>query len=172
MKRCKSVWNRAGAALTLTAALLGALLAAGCAAPPEVSAKAPAKAPAVGEGGADSAFLNDYGIEVRGLHESAHGYILDLRFRVRDPARAALLLDGGKQVQLLDGLRNARLGVPQSPVIGGMRQTSRNHVVYTDRDYFILFVNPGRAVQPGDALQLAVDGKRLGALTVGGETKR
>jgi hypothetical protein len=52
-----------------------------------------------------------------------------------------------------------------------MRQTSRNHVVYTDRDYFILFVNPGRAVQPGDTLQLAVDGRRLGELTVGSEAK-
>jgi hypothetical protein len=150
------------------AALMTVLLAAGCAAPAVEPAQA-AKAP--GASGADSVLLSDVGIEVRGLHRSAHGYILDLRFRVRDPARAASLLDGGKKVQLLDGVRNARLGVPESPVIGGMRQTSRNHVVYTDRDYFILFVNPGRAVQPGDTLQLAVDGQRLGSLTVGSEAK-
>jgi hypothetical protein len=166
MKRFRPGWVRAATAL------IGALMAAGCAAPPASPAH-PAEAPgpslsAPGDGGA---LLSDYGIAVRGLHRSAHGYILDLRFRVRDPARAALLLDGGRKVQLLDGVRNARLGVPESPVIGGMRQTSRNHVVYTDRDYFILFVNPGRAVQPGDTLELAVDGRRLGALTVGGETK-
>jgi hypothetical protein len=152
---------------------MAALLAAGCAAPRATPANAPGvSATVAAPGGADNALLNDYGIEVHGLHRSAHGYILDLRFRVRDPVRAAVLLDGGKKVQLLDGMRNARLGVPESPVIGGMRQTSRNHVVYTDRDYFILFVNPGRAVQPGDALQLAVDGRRLGALTVGGEASR
>jgi hypothetical protein len=166
MKRFTPGWVRAGTAL------IGALMAAGCAAPPASPAHpAEAPGPSLSAQGAGGALLSDYGIAVHGLHRSAHGYILDLRFRVRDPARAALLLDGGRKVQLLDGMRNARLGVPESPVIGGMRQTSRNHVVYTDRDYFILFVNPGRAVQPGDILELAVDGRRLGALTVGGETK-
>jgi hypothetical protein len=47
-----------------------------------------------------------------------------------------------------------------------MRQTSRNHVIYTDRDYFILFVNPGRAVRQGDTLKLAVDGATIAELTV------
>jgi hypothetical protein len=106
------------------------------------------------------------GIVVQGLHLSAHGYMLDLRYRVTDPGKAAPLLDAHKKVQLLDDVRQARLGVPASPVIGAMRQTSRNHVVYTDRDYFILFVNPGRAVKAGDTLQLAVDGQRIASLTV------
>lgn len=67
---------------------------------------------------------------------------------------------------LIDVARQAKLGVPESPVIGGMRQTSRNRVVYTDRDYFILFVNPGRAVRAGDRLQLAVDGASIAELSV------
>lgn len=138
-----------------SAGWLVALLAAGCAAPG-------AAPPAAHNGTA----LAAYGVDVRGLHLSAHGYVLDLRYRVSDPARAARLLDGGRKVELVDAARQARLGVPQSPVIGSMRQTSRNHAVYTDRDYFILFVNPGRAVKPGDTLELAVDGERLGALTV------
>jgi hypothetical protein len=107
-----------------------------------------------------------YGIRLDGLHLSAHGHILDLRYRVIDPAKAALLLDARSRVYLIDGARNAKLGVPQSPVIGGMRQTSRNHVVYTDRDYFILFVNPGRVVRSGDTLKLAVDGTGIAELSV------
>jgi hypothetical protein len=129
-------------------ALLAALIGAGCAPAPIAPAAA------------------DAGIEIRGLHLSAHGYILDMRYRVRDKARAAALLDAKKRIYLVDDVRQARLGVPESPVIGGMRQTSRNHVVYTDRDYFILFVNPARAVRVGDQVQLAVDGHEIARLTV------
>lgn len=107
-----------------------------------------------------------YGIHIQGLHLSAHGYILDLRYRVFDAKKAAPLLDAKKKVFLLDEAHNAKLGVPQSPVIGGMRQTSRNYVVYTDRDYFILFVNPGRAVRAGQALQLGLDDIKIGEVTV------
>lgn len=131
-------------------AALAAWLAAGCAPLP----------PAPAAAGADS------GIEIHGLHLSAHGYVLDMRYRVRDQAKAAALLDSKKKVTLVDEARHAKLGVPESPVIGTMRQTSRNHVVYTDRDYFILFVNPGRAVRVGDRLQLAVDGRQIARLTV------
>jgi hypothetical protein len=130
-----------------TCALLAALLCGGCAQPPVAP-------------------VADAGIEVHGLHLSAHGYILDLRYRVRDKAMAAALLDPKKRVYLVDDARHARLGVPESPVIGGMRQTSRNQVVYLDRDYFILFVNPARAVRVGDRLQLAVDGHEIARLTV------
>lgn len=131
---------------TWAGALLAALMGAGCASLPGAPA--------------------DAGIEIQGLHLSAHGYILDMRYRVRDKGRAAALLDAKKRVYLVDDARQARLGVPESPVIGGMRQTARNHVVYTDRDYFILFVNPGRAVRVGDRLALAVDGQKIARLTV------
>jgi hypothetical protein len=130
-------------------AVLAVAMTSGCASSPTVPAS-----------------TADAGIEIHGLHLSAHGYILDLRYRVRDQARAAALLDSKKKVYLVDAARHARLGVPESPVIGGMRQTARNHVLYTDRDYFILFVNPGRAVRVGDRLQLAVDGRKLAELTV------
>lgn len=115
---------------------------------------------------ADQMAREVYGIRVDALHLSAHGYILDLRYRVLDPQKAAALLDAKSKVYLIDEARQARLGVPASPIIGGMRQTSRNHVVYTDRDYFILFVNPGRAVGPGDTLKLAVDGAQVAELSV------
>ncbi|MDD5364932.1 MAG: hypothetical protein PHR30_06290 [Gallionellaceae bacterium] len=108
----------------------------------------------------------DYGIRVDSLHLSAHGYILDLRYRVLDKEKAAPLLDAHKKVYLVDDAHGAKLGVPESPIIGGMRQTSRNHVIYTDRDYFILFVNPGRAVRVGDTLKLAIDDTRIAELKV------
>jgi hypothetical protein len=110
--------------------------------------------------------LPDQGIVVRALRLSAHGYILDLRYRVTDAQKAARLLDGHNKVELLDQARGAQLGVAESPVIGAMRQTSRNHTVYTDRDYFVLFTNPGRAVRAGDTVRLAVNGQVVAPLTV------
>ena len=107
-----------------------------------------------------------FGIKVKALHLSASGYILDLRYRVTDPEKASPLLDPKRKVYLIDDAHQAKLGVPESPIIGGMRQTSRNYVVYTDRDYFILFVNPGKVVHSGDTLTLATDDLKIASLTV------
>jgi hypothetical protein len=143
---------------TGASALLAALcLAAGCGTSPMA---------AVEDGRQVQRVEAAYGVRIEGLSLSAHGYLLDLRYRVTDPDKAAPLLDAKKTVHLVDDARNATLGVPKSPVIGGMRQTSRNRVIYTDRDYFILFVNPGRAVRQGDTLKLAVDGATIAELTV------
>ena len=107
-----------------------------------------------------------FGIQVKALHLSASGYVLDLRYRVIDPEKASPLLDPKRKVYLLDDARQAKLGVPESPIIGGMRQTARNYTIYTDRDYFILFVNPGKAVHSGDKLTLAAGDLQIAKLTV------
>jgi hypothetical protein len=118
------------------------------------------------EDGRVAVALPEQGIVVRALRLSAHGYILDLRYRVTDAEKAARLLDGHNKVELLDATHGAQLGVAESPVIGAMRQTSRNHTVYTDRDYFVLFTNPGRAVHAGDSVRLAINGRAVAPLTV------
>lgn len=143
-------------------AVLPLLLIAGCAGP----AAAPPASRAAMAGMGMTAPIESLGIVVHGLHLSAHGNILDLRYRVTDPGRAAALLDSKSKVQLLDPRRGAALGIPESPVIGPMRQTARNHVLYRDRDYFVLFVNPAHAVQAGETLALAIDGKAVAQLRV------
>lgn len=136
----------------LCTGLLAAVVT-GCATPPVQ--------PPAGDGLAQS-----LGIAVHGVHLSAHGSLIDLRYRVLDPGKAAMLLEPKRKVQLLDPRHQATLGVPESPIIGPMRQTARNHVVYQDRDYFVLFVNPGHAVGAGDTVLLALDGKPLAQLKV------
>jgi len=155
-------WMRASGSWAGAALLAIAVLHLGACASPPVSETSRSNASPLPELAAEA----QYGIRVTGLHLSAHGYVLDLRYRVVDRERAAPLLDSKKKVYLLDEAHSAKLGVPESPVIGGMRQTSRNNVVYTDRDYFILFVNPGRAVRPGDQLKLAVDNMTIATLKV------
>jgi hypothetical protein len=108
-----------------------------------------------------------YGISVVGLQLSAAGTMLDFRYRVLDAIKAAPLLDRKQRPYLLDPVRGgARLGVPDTPVLGQIRQTARNNVVYTDRNYFIMFGNPGRAVQRGDTVSLMLGQAKIADLTV------
>jgi len=102
-----------------------------------------------------------YGIRIQGLQLSAAGSMLDFRYRVVDPVKAAPILDPKLQPYLLDEARGAKLGVPDTPVLGRIRQTARNHVIRTDRTYFVMFGNPGKAVHSGDKVTL-----QLGQLTI------
>jgi hypothetical protein len=107
-----------------------------------------------------------YGIRVEGLRVSAAGSMLDFRYRVIDPEKAAIVLDGRIQPYLLDELRGAKLGVPDTPKLGRIRQTSRNHKILTDRTYFIMFGNPGKALRSGDKVVLELGDVRITNLTV------
>ena len=125
-----------------------ALLLNGCAtAPPQLTAAEAVQ-------GEQSEVETAYGIRVESLNLSAAGSMLDFRYRVLDPAKAAPLLSQKLKPYLLDEVRSAKLGVPVTPVLGQIRQTSRNNVIHTDRTYFIMFGNPGKAVQSGDKVSL------------------
>jgi len=105
------------------------------------------------------------GIEVEGLRLSAAGYMLDFRYRVLDPVKAAPLLDRKIQPYLLDEASGARLAVPDSPKVGRLRTTSRNKVI-PGRNYYILFANPGRYLQAGSKVTLVAGDARISDLTV------
>ena len=107
-----------------------------------------------------------YGIKVEALRLSAAGSMLDFRYRVVDAQKAAPILDGKMKPYLLDEARGARLGVPDTPVLGTIRQTARNHKILTDRSYFIMFGNPGKALQNGDKVTLLLGELRITDLTV------
>jgi hypothetical protein len=102
-----------------------------------------------------------HGIRVQALHLSAAGSMLDFRYRVVDPVEAAPLLNGKIKVYLVDEARGAKLGVPNSPVLGSIRQTARNQYIATDHTYFIMFGNPGKAVRSGDTVTLLVGDQKF-----------
>jgi len=114
----------------------------------------------------NSAVETTYGIKVEGLRLTAAGSMLDFRYRVLDAQKAAPLLNGKIQPSLLDEARSARLGVPDTPTLGRIRQTSRNGVINTDRSYFIMFGNPGKALQSGDKVSLLLGPVKITELTV------
>ena len=105
------------------------------------------------------------GIRMEGLRLSAAGYILDFRYRVLDPARAAPLLDSKIRPYLLDEASGAQLGVPDTAKLGQLRTKGRNKVV-SNQDYYILFANPARFVQPGNRMTLVMGDLRIENLVV------
>jgi hypothetical protein len=137
-----------------------ALQLTGCATPEAtVAAEAVAQPPT-------AAAEETYGIRVEGLRLSAAGSMLDFRYRVLDPQKAAPILNGKFQPYLLDEAHGAKLGVPDTPVLGRIRQTSRNNKILTDRTYFIMFGNPGKALQSGDKVTLLLGQVKITDLTV------
>lgn len=105
------------------------------------------------------------GVKIRGVRLSAAGFMLDLRYRVLDAAKAAPLLDRKVQPYLQDG-SGARLGVPASPKVGPLRSTRRGGEILMDRDYSMLFGNPGRYLKPGSKVTLVVGEQKLENLIV------
>lgn len=145
---------------TVGAALLVLTLAlAGCASSQHTSAAEDAEA-------TRQLAEAQYGIRIEGLQLSAAGSMLDLRYRVVDPVKAAPILDPKLQPYLLDEARGAKLGVPVSPVLGRIRQTSRNNVIHTDRTYFVMFGNPGKALHSGDKVTLQLGQMKITDLVV------
>jgi hypothetical protein len=107
-----------------------------------------------------------FGISIEGLRLSAAGSMLDFRYRVLDAKKAAPLLDGRIQPYLLDEAHGAKLGVPDTPILGRLRQTARNNNILTDRTYFIMFGNPGKVLQSGDKVTLLIGQVKITDLTV------
>lgn len=153
-------WKRVAAAM----AIAGGIMLAGCATTTEsnYSSSAEMEAPGNDAGSAEGKL----GIRMEGLRLSAAGYMLDFRYRVIDPARAAPLLDKRVRPYLLDEASGAQLAVPDTAKLGQLRTTGRNKVIRDDRDYFILFANPGRFVQAGSKMTLVMGDLRIGNITV------
>jgi hypothetical protein len=146
--------------LLVALALTPMLQVTGCSTTPVVVAADPAAQPR------PTAEEETYGIRVEGLRLSAAGSMLDFRYRVLDPQKAAPILNGKFQPYLLDEAHGARLGVPDTPVLGRIRQTSRNNTILKDRTYFIMFGNPGKAVQSGDKVTLLLGQVKITDLVV------
>jgi len=152
------LFRRAAAGLMLGGALGLALLTTGCATgrPPGQTSPVPHAARA--------ALRDHWGIEVTSLHLSAKGRMVDFRYRVTDPAKAALLGDRNVKPTLTDLATGAVLRVPSFPKTGSMRQTSAK--LEAGRTYFMLFANTGMPVKSGSRVTVTVGNFKAENLTV------
>lgn len=105
-----------------------------------------------------------WGIKILSIRQSANGYMLDFRYRVIDPDKASLLLSRKEKPYLIDQVSGARFMVPSAPKVGPLRQTAIKPIA--DRNYFILFANPGKYVKPGNRVTVVIGEFRVQNLVV------
>ncbi len=107
---------------------------------------------------------NRWGIQVSSVRLSAQGNMVDFRYKVVDPDKAAELGDPEARPVLLDQASGARLLVPKTPKVGPLRQTAQKPEA--GKVYFMLFANPGKLVKTGSRVAVAIGDFRVENLTV------
>lgn len=149
----------ARAAWLIAGAIALALWLGGCATVGE-----PPQPPSPAPRAVQAALLERWGIEVASLHLSAKGRMIDFRYRVLDPDKAALLGDRSFKPMLTDLATGAVLRVPSFPKTGSMRQTSAK--MEAGRIYFMLFANSGMPVKTGSQVTVTIGDFRAEGLTI------
>jgi hypothetical protein len=105
-----------------------------------------------------------WGVKVIGIHLSAAGYMLDFRYRVLDPTKAGPLFDLQIKPCLIDQATGARMMVLSPPKLGAMRSSAKS--VIADRNYFIMFANPGQYIKAGSKVTVEIGQFKAEDLTV------
>ncbi|MHC4616861.1 MAG: hypothetical protein ACYTEQ_03815 [Planctomycetota bacterium] len=102
----------------------------------------------------DSGFQEKWGVQIVGIRLSAADYMLDFRYRVVDPNKAAPLLSRKVKPYLVDEASGAKLIVPAPPKVGSLRQKSYEPIA--GKIYFIIFSNPGKLVKRGGRVTVVI----------------
>ncbi len=94
------------------------------------------------------------GIQVLSIRRTAADSMLDFRYKVVDPKKAAIFIDK-KNKPLLKILKNGVfLKVPVTAKIGPLRQSA--NFAKAGKNYFMFFGNPRRMVKTGDKVQVHI----------------
>ena len=145
-KRTGGRVNLRSASIALQLVLIAsAVLISGCA-----STAADAPEPAASD--AAPSLGDQWGIEVVALRLTGADYMLDFRYKVLDPDKAAELFERANKPVLIHNETGARLEVPRPAKTGPLRPTNPPQV---GRTYFMLFSNPG-VVHAGDEVTIEI----------------
>jgi hypothetical protein len=106
----------------------------------------------------------NWGVEVTALRLSAGGRIVDFRYRVLDPGKAAVLGDQKVRPMLIDQATGTRLHVPSMPKVGQLRSTTQRMQV--GKIYTALFSNGSGAVKNGSKVTVVFGNLKAEDLTV------
>ena len=130
---------------------------------PPASAE-PAPVPPDASSSSKSGLEVQAGIEIVALRLTANGHLLDLRYKVKNPERAHLMLSRQTKPMLVDPATGLKLIVPDMAYVGALRQTAV--APQEGKTYFILFANPWRTIHVGQRLDLVLGDLTLPDLTV------
>jgi hypothetical protein len=109
------------------------------------------------------ALRDRWGIEIQSLQLTAAGYMLDLRYRVIDPQKAAPLFNRAVHPVLVDEKTGAMMAVPAPPKIGALRSVNDPK---PGRIYFMFFANPGHFIAKYSRVTVRIGDFAVSGLTV------
>ena len=95
-----------------------------------------------------------WGIQVVSLRQTAHGHLLDFRYRVLDSQKAATLLRRQDKPYLIDEASGNKLPVPNMPKIGALRQSALTPEA--GKVYFVMFKNPNGFIKSGSKVTVVI----------------
>lgn len=99
--------------------------------------------------------LESLGIDVLGVRLSGADFLIDLRYRVRDVAKAQQLLERKVHPVLVNTDTGDRYYVPQVPKVGQLKQSATSkQPAQAGKVYFMLFANPDRKLRTGEKVTL------------------
>lgn len=104
-----------------------------------------------------------WGVKVLSIRLSAGGFMLDFRYRVIDPKKAAYLTDQNIKPYLVDEASGTKCYVPSYPKTGSLRAKGNPEA---GRTYFMLFANPRGAVKKGNKVTVVIGDLKIENLTV------
>lgn len=104
-----------------------------------------------------------WGIEVVHVRQTAAGYMLEFRYKVVDPVRAAPLFVRQSKPILTCVETGARYVVPEPPTTGALRNSN---APLAGRTYWMVFANPGKAVKRGQHVNIEIGPFRVDGLLV------
>ena len=104
-----------------------------------------------------------WGVKVLQIRLTAEGLALDFRYRVLHAEKAAPLFSREFKPYLIDEATGARFLVPESPKVGALRTTRPPK---EGKNYFIIFVNPGRYIKAGNKVTVVIGDFRAEHLVV------
>jgi len=146
--------------------LLAALLAALLCAPLPASGTSPAPGAAFSthpHPRRATLMKRQWGVELLGVRQTAAGYMLELRYRVMDPAKARPLFERKTKPLLVDEASGATFAVPTPPKTGALRNSNPPLAGHT---YWMFFANPGGFVKPGRRVSVVIGDFRADGLVV------
>lgn len=94
-----------------------------------------------------------WGIQIAGIRQTAKGLMLDFRYRVVDPEKAAPLFKRKSKPYLIHQKSGATFIVPNPPKTGLLRNSNKPKQGIV---YWMFFGNPEKYVKPGDKVTVVI----------------
>ena len=102
-----------------------------------------------------------WGVRIIGARLTANSYMIDFRYKVIDAEKASHLMDRNAKPYMIDEANSAKVAGADSSM-GSLR--SKGTAV--NRNYFVLFGNPGGAIKPGSKVTIVIGDFKVEHLAV------